>query len=101
MLVRQSLFSLLRFRMLLGLLLTFGFCTVAQSQQIPCPVTTSFTNSSTAINAESPCDINAGLTNNVDATFENEVSGTLNNNAGIGNYGVFTNNGMIMNNANI
>jgi PEP-CTERM motif len=81
-----------------GLLLTLAFSSTAFSQQIPCPVTTPYTNSSPAANnSATPCNINANFTNGADASLEN--FGALVNNATFTNssgatlftYGTFTN----------
>src|ERR1700683_610980 len=74
-----------------GLLILLGLSSDAWSQQIPCPVTTAFTNSGTATNAESPCDVNAAFTNSFGATLENQAGGTLVNYNTVTNNGGFTN----------
>src|ERR1700683_4902715 len=77
---RPSLLRLCCSRSILALLLTLVLSSVAWSQQIPCPVTTALSNSGAAINALSPCNVNAPLTNNSGASLENQTGATLNNN---------------------
>jgi hypothetical protein len=59
------------------LILLFG--SPGMSQQIPCPITTSYINSGTAFNALNPGFINPGARLDNQGAFDNEVSGVLNN----------------------
>jgi len=75
-------------RAILGSLLALIPCSVAFSQQIPCPVASDFTNFSlTAFNALAPCFVNFGvtLTNDNGAVFDNRAGAFLVNDGTIRN----------------